>query len=85
MKKIYIYTTKTCPFCHAAKDLLEKKNTAYEEIDVTGNTALRNEMSNKAKGRTSVPQIFFDDQHIGGCDDLYALESNGQLEKLIAG
>lgn len=81
--KITIYTTQTCPFCHAAKDLLVQKKQDFDEIDVSGDPQGRARMTERADGRTSVPQIFFDDTHIGGCDDLYDLERNGQLDKLI--
>lgn len=83
MKKVTIYTTQTCPYCHAAKDLLLQKNITFEEIDVSGNPDLRGQMSKKADGRTSVPQIFFNEEHIGGCDDLYALENQGQLDSRL--
>ena len=83
MKKVTIYTTQTCPYCHAAKDLLLQKNITFEEIDVSGNPDLRGQMSKKADGRTSVPQIFFNEEHIGGCDDLYALEDQGQLDSRL--
>ncbi|MGC6511222.1 MAG: glutaredoxin 3 [Parvibaculales bacterium] len=84
MKKVTIYTTQTCPYCHAAKDLLSQKKIAYDEIDVSGNSDLRGQMSQKADGRTSVPQIFFGETHIGGCDDLYELEHQGRLDSLLA-
>ncbi|MGC6472588.1 MAG: glutaredoxin 3 [Parvibaculales bacterium] len=84
MKKITIFTTQTCPYCHAAKDLLSQKNAAFEEIDVTGNPDLRSQMSRRADGRTSVPQIFFGEEHIGGCDDLYELENQGRLDNLLS-
>jgi glutaredoxin 3 len=84
MPKIVIYTTSTCPYCRAAKQLLELKGAAYEEISVDGDSAKRAEMSRLAEGRTSVPQIFFDGQPMGGCDDLYALEGAGELDGLLA-
>ena len=83
--KITIYTTMLCPYCHAAKELLNKKGAAFEEIDVSYNPGLREEMSAKAGGRTSVPQIWIGDAHVGGCDDLYALDGRGGLDPLLAG
>jgi glutaredoxin 3 len=83
MKKIIIYTTDYCPFCVKAKRLLDLKNVSYEEIDVTYNQALRDEMMKKAEGRRTVPQIFIDDQPIGGCDDLHALEAVGKLDLML--
>ena len=83
MPPITIYTTSTCPYCHAAKALLKKKGLAYSEIDVTGRPAERRAMTERA-GRTSVPQIFIGDRHVGGCDDLYALEEAGQLDPMLA-
>jgi glutaredoxin 3 len=81
---IVIYTTSTCPYCHAAKDLLRRKGAAFEEISVEGDRAARAAMSNKAGGRTSVPQIFIGAQHVGGCDDLHDLEAAGRLDALLA-
>ena len=78
MKKVIIYTTKTCPYCFKAKRLLKKLNIVYKEISVDFNPKLRTEMAEKA-GKTSVPQIWFDDKHIGGCDDLYHLHEAGNL------
>ena len=84
MKKIEIYTTRTCPYCIRAKALLAKKGAAFEEIPVDGEPARRAEMAARAKGRTTVPQIFIGDRHVGGCDDLYELEFEGQLDPLLA-
>ena len=84
MPEIIIYTTATCPYCYRAKALLSEKNAAFDEIPVDGNAALRQEMSAKAQGRTSVPQIFIGGRHIGGCDDLYALNDAGELDALLA-
>ena len=81
---IEIYTTPTCPFCHAAKDLLRAKSVSFEEIVVV-DPDKRAAMSSRADGRTSVPQIFIDGMHIGGCDDLYMLEETGRLNTLLAG
>jgi glutaredoxin 3 len=85
MRPIQIYTKQTCGYCHAAKSLLQKKNAAYEEISVDGNMDAQRKMSERAGGRWTVPQIFIGDTHVGGCDDLYALESAGKLDALLAG
>ncbi len=84
MPPVEIYTIAYCPYCAWAKDLLVKKRVTFKEIDVGGNSALRAEMSARANGRTSVPQIFIGATHIGGCDDLYALEDSGKLDPLLA-
>lgn len=83
MKKIEIYTTKVCPYCVKAKALLNKKGAKFSEIDVSNDPELRQKMTAKAMGRTSVPQIFIDDHHVGGCDDLYALDQKGELDPLL--
>ena len=83
MSKIEIYTTSTCPYCHAAKSLLQQKKVAFNEINVTGDQAAREKMTIRAKGGRTVPQIFINDEHIGGCDDLYALDHQNKLDKLI--
>lgn len=80
MAKVEIYTGMMCGFCSAAKRLLKEKGVDFEETDVSFNSAKKQEMVARAGGRTSVPQIFIDDEHVGGCDDLYALESDGQLD-----
>ena len=85
MPPIVIYTKATCPYCHAAKQLLRRKGAAFEEIGVDGDYAQQAAMALKAGGRSSVPQIFIGGQHIGGCDDLYALDSRGGLDPLLAG
>ena len=82
---IEIYTTPTCPYCVAAKRLLTQKGAAFEEISVAWDFSGRRRMSERANGRTTVPQIFIDGRHIGGCDDLYALEGSGELDPLLAG
>ena len=79
-KNIIIYTSSFCGFCYRAKSLLKKKNIPFEEIDVDLDYSKRNEMIKRSGGRTSVPQIFFNDHHIGGCDDLYKLEEENNLE-----
>lgn len=83
MKPVEIYTTQTCPYCIAAKALLKKKGVAYTEIDVGANPALRVAMAERA-GRRSVPQIFIGDVHVGGCDDLHALDHAGKLDPMLA-
>ncbi len=84
MARVTIYTTTLCPYCHMAKELLRAKSVAFEEVDVTGKAALRAEMSSKAGGRHTVPQIWIGDHHVGGCDDLMALERNGTLDPLLS-
>jgi glutaredoxin 3 len=83
MKPVEIYTTQTCPYCAAAKTLLKKKGVAYKEIDVGADPALRTAMTERA-GRRSVPQIFIGGTHVGGCDDLHALEDAGKLDPMLA-
>ena len=82
MPAVTIYTTSWCPYCRAATDLLRKKGVAFEEIDVERTPGARSEMIAKA-GRTSVPQIFAGERHLGGCDDLYALDGAGKLDGLL--
>lgn len=81
-KSVTIYTTRFCPFCVRAKQLLNYKNVAFDEIAVDGQPQLRQEMARKA-GRTSVPQIWIGSTHVGGCDELYALERAGKLDSLL--
>jgi glutaredoxin 3 len=83
MVQIEIYTTRYCPYCIAAKRLLSSKNVAFTEIDVSGDPQGRTEMVERANGRTTVPQIFVGTTHVGGCDDLYALDQAGKLETLL--
>jgi len=78
-----MYTTGLCPFCYRAKALLDAKGVAYEEINVTFSPKLRAEMTAKAGGQTSVPQIWIGEQHIGGSDELQALESAGELDRML--
>ena len=85
MKPVEIYTTPTCPYCQAAKRLLTRKGVTYSEIDVSGDPALRAAMTERAGGRRTVPQIFVGEVHVGGCDDLHALEHAGKLDPLLAG
>lgn len=84
MSEITIYTTATCPYCIAAKRLLNEKGAAFTEVSVDGDRAGRALMSKRASGRTTVPQIFIGDRHIGGCDDLYQLEREGRLDPLLS-
>jgi glutaredoxin 3 len=84
MKPVEIYTTQTCPYCIAAKRLLLKKGVDFKEIDVGVQPQLRAAMTQKAGGRTSVPQIFIDGKHVGGCDDLHALDHAGKLDPMLA-
>jgi glutaredoxin 3 len=84
MAKVEIYTAMMCGYCNRAIRLLESKNISYEEIDVSLSADLRTRMRSRANGKTSVPQIFIDDDHIGGCSELYALENAGHLDKLLA-
>jgi glutaredoxin 3 len=83
MKPVTIYTTRSCGFCRMAKALLTRKGAAFEEIDVTFDAARRAEMAMRAGGRTSVPQIWIGQRHVGGCDDLYELEHAGELDALL--
>ncbi|CNH89188.1 glutaredoxin 3 [Yersinia thracica] len=82
MAKIEIYTKVTCPYCHRAKALLNSKGAAFHEIAIDNDPAKREEMIARS-GRTTVPQVFIDGQHIGGCDDLHALDARGGLDPLL--
>src|SRR5262245_37217588 len=82
MKPVTIYTTNMCGYCRMAKALLTRKGVAFHEIDVTWDHAARAEMSAKAGGRTTVPQIWIGETHVGGCDELYELEHGGRLDAL---
>ncbi len=84
MASVTIYTTRYCPYCHAAKALLDRKGVAFTEIDVSGDWEGRQQMTQRANGRTTVPQIFIGAVHVGGCDDLYELEQGGKLDPLLA-
>lgn len=84
MPQIEIYTWRFCPFCSRAKSLLSKKNVDFTEYDISGDEKARAKMAERTGGPKSVPQIFVDDQHIGGCDDLYALEKKGELDPLLS-
>ena len=80
VNKVVIYTSSLCGFCYKAKSLLKRKNIFFDEINVDINYEKKKEMINRSNGRTSVPQIFFDDQHIGGYDELYKLDQENGLE-----
>ena len=84
MKRVEIYTTQTCPYCHRAKQLLVQKGVSYEETDVGGDPSIRIAMTDRAGGKRSVPQIFIGGTHVGGCDDLYALDHAGKLDAMLA-
>jgi glutaredoxin 3 len=85
MSPVEIYTTPICPYCHAAKRLLQKKGVAYSEIDVSRDPDLRAAMIQRAGGRRTVPQIFVGEVHVGGSDELHALDYAGKLDPLLAG
>lgn len=82
MTKIIIYTKDICPYCTKAKALLQRKKAQYQEIKITDEKG-KEEMIKKANGKMTVPQIFINDFHVGGCDDLYAMEAEGKLDKLL--
>ena len=84
MSGVVVYSSRFCPYCHAAKRLLAARGVAFEEIDVDLQPERRAEMSERAGGRRTVPQIFIGDRHVGGCDDLYALDRSGSLDTLLA-
>lgn len=83
MAKVEIYTSPTCGYCHAAKRLLTSKGVSFSETNVIAQPAKRPEMERRANGSRTVPQIFIDDAHIGGCDELYALDDSGRLDALL--
>ena len=82
MSKVEIYSSPLCGYCHMAKKLLKQKNIDFDEINVLGNASKRAEMTQRTQ-RTSVPQIFINDEHIGGFDDMYALDKSGKLDPLL--
>ncbi len=84
MARVEIFTTPWCSYCLAAKRLLQRKGAAYEETDVSADNALRQAMMRRAGGRHTVPQIFIDDRHVGGSDELHALDRAGKLDPLLA-
>ncbi|PAY02922.1 glutaredoxin 3 [Pseudoalteromonas sp. HM-SA03] len=83
MSQVVIYTKDYCPFCHRAKALLDAKGVTYTEYDIGAQPELRDEMIEKANGGYTVPQIFIAERHVGGCDDMMALEAQGELDKLL--
>jgi glutaredoxin 3 len=83
MANIEIYTTKTCPFCLRAKELLASKGVSFTEYSVDNNPDLRQAMTNRAGGKHTVPQIFIDNKHIGGCDELIESNRTGDLDRLL--
>lgn len=84
MARIEVYTKAFCPYCARAKSLLASKQAAFDEIDITMDADLRRAMIERANGRTTVPQIFIDGAHIGGSDDLAALDARGGLDPMLA-
>jgi glutaredoxin 3 len=84
MQSVEIYTSPTCGYCHAAKRLLTQKGVKFAETDVIASPGKRPEMERRSNGRRTVPQIFIGGKHVGGCDDLYALEQAGKLDALLA-
>lgn len=84
MKQVEIYTSPLCGYCHAAKRLLSQKGVSYAEIDVSRDPGKRSEMMTRANGRHTVPQIFVGETHVGGYDDLSALDRSGKLDPLLA-
>ncbi|MBU2936119.1 MULTISPECIES: glutaredoxin 3 [Pacificibacter] len=85
MQPVTLYTTPICPFCIAAKRLLDSKGVEYTNLDVMAQPELRAEMMQRAHGRHTVPQIFIGETHVGGCDELHQLEHAGKLDPLLAG
>jgi len=84
MSPVLIYTKNFCPYCHAAMDLLQRKKVAFKEISVDRDPLAQARMAAQAAGRSTVPQIFIGDTHVGGCDELYALEGAGKLDPLLS-
>jgi glutaredoxin 3 len=84
MKPVEIYTSPLCGYCHAAKRLLTQKGVAFTEYDVSRDNDLRAAMMQRSNGGRTVPQIFVGETHVGGCDDLYALDDAGKLDPLLA-
>ncbi|WP_218080151.1 glutaredoxin 3 [Anthocerotibacter panamensis] len=85
MAHVEIYTWQTCPFCIRAKSLLNRKGVQFTEFQIDGDERAREAMAQRSKGRRSVPQIFIDGQHVGGCDDIHELDRVGKLDVLLAG
>ena len=85
MANVTVYTTKVCPYCTRAKQLLKSKNVEFEEVDISNDPELRMQVVEKSGGRRTVPQIFINDKPIGGFDDMAALDKSGELDTLLAG
>jgi glutaredoxin 3 len=85
MPTITVYSGPSCPYCIRAKQLLQKKGVAFTDFDVKADSAKFDEMLAKSGGKKTIPQIFIGDKHIGGCDDLYALDAAGKLDAMLAG
>jgi glutaredoxin 3 len=84
MADVDIYTIRYCPYCQDAKELLSRKGVVFNEIDASGDREVRKQMIERASGRSTFPQIFVGATHVGGCDDLYALDEAGKLDPLLA-
>lgn len=84
MAKVEVYLTRSCPYCHAARGLLDRKGVSYDVIDVGAEPERRAEMTQRANGRRTVPQIFIDGKSMGGSDDIHALDRQGKLDALLA-
>jgi glutaredoxin 3 len=84
MAEVVIYTRDFCYYSDAARELLKRKGVVFKEINATGNRELRNEMIERANGGSTFPQVFIGDTHVGGCDELYALEDQGKLDAMLA-
>ncbi len=82
--KVQVYTAGCCCYCHMAKELLRQKGAAFDEIDLTGRSDLRDDLRDRSGGRQTVPQIWIGETHVGGCDDLLALDRAGKLDALLA-
>ena len=83
MAEVTIYSTQVCPYCVKAKQLLSSKGVDYKDIDISQDPALVEEAQTRSGGRRTVPQIFIGDYHVGGCDDLFALDASGELDALL--
>ncbi len=83
-QKVKVYTAGNCCYCHMAKELLRRKGAPFEEFDLTGRPDLREDLSQRAGGRRTVPQIWIGDVYVGGCDDLHALDRSGKLDTLLS-
>jgi glutaredoxin 3 len=82
--RVEIYTWRTCPYCIQAKELLKEKGVEFTEYGIDGDESARSKMAARSNGRRSVPQIFINDQHVGGCDDIHDLDARGELDALLA-